>query len=184
MTTRNVALAAVIGVLVAAGSVVAAPVAKADIEFECTPGCWGAIAASLSNGQEELRTNYRTRQGAEDAAVLWCDVTGKTNDYQAFISGPGGLSLAESSDGKTLAGGKRCSKTRPTRQSWPVRDPARRSTSTAAAADRGYSGGCRAERALTAINPEPRRDFTLGDSRSLARRANRLVKTTPRAGVP
>jgi hypothetical protein len=104
MTTRNVALAAVIGVLVAAGSLVAAPVAKADVEFECTPGCWGAIAASLSNGQEELRTNYRTRQGAEDAAVLWCDVLGKTNDCQLVTSGLGCLSIAESSDGKALAG--------------------------------------------------------------------------------
>jgi hypothetical protein len=104
MTSRNVALAAVIGVLVAAGSVVAAPVAKADIEFECTPGCWGAIAASPSNGQEELRTNYRTRQGAEDAAVLWCDVLGKTNDCQLVTSGLGCLSIAQSSDGKTVAG--------------------------------------------------------------------------------
>jgi hypothetical protein len=104
MTSRNVALAALIGVLVAAGSVVAAPVAKADIEFECTPGCWGAIAASPSNGQEELRTNYRTRQGAEDAAVLWCDVLGKTNDCQLVTSGLGCLSIAESSDGKTVAG--------------------------------------------------------------------------------
>jgi hypothetical protein len=104
MTTRDVALAAVIGVLVAAGSVVAAPVAKADIEFECTPGCWGAIAASPSNGQEELRTNYRTRQGAEDAAVLWCDVLGKTNDCQLVTSGLGCLSIAESSDRKTVAG--------------------------------------------------------------------------------
>jgi hypothetical protein len=104
MTTRNVALAAVIGVLVAAGSLVAAPVAKADVEFECTPGCWGAIAASLSNGQEELRTNYRTRQGAEDAAVWWCDVLGKTDDCQLVTSGLGCLSIAESSDGKTVAG--------------------------------------------------------------------------------
>jgi len=40
----NVGLAAGIGVLVAAGSLVAAPVAKADIDFECKPGCWGAAA--------------------------------------------------------------------------------------------------------------------------------------------
>jgi len=48
MTTRTIALAAVIGVLVAAGSMVAAPVAKADIDFECKPGCWGAIASKPS----------------------------------------------------------------------------------------------------------------------------------------
>jgi len=104
MTTGNVALAAAIGVLVAAGSLVAAPVAKADIDFECKPGCWGAIAASPSNGQEELRLNYRTRQNAEDAAVLWCDVLGKTNDCQVVTSGLGCLSLASSSDGKAFAG--------------------------------------------------------------------------------
>jgi hypothetical protein len=43
---RNVALAAVVGVLVFAGSLVA----KADIDFYCRPGCWGAIAASPSSG--------------------------------------------------------------------------------------------------------------------------------------
>jgi hypothetical protein len=63
-----------------------------------------AIAASPSNGQEELRTNYRTRQGAEDAAVLWCDVLGKTDDCQLVTSGLSCLSIAESSDGKTVAG--------------------------------------------------------------------------------
>jgi Domain of unknown function (DUF4189) len=105
MTTRNVELAAVIGVLVAAGSLVAAPVAKADIDFECKPGCWGAAAASSSTGQEVLRLNYRTRQNAEDAAVLWCDVLGKTNDCQLVTSGLGCLSIASSGDGKTFAGG-------------------------------------------------------------------------------
>jgi hypothetical protein len=104
MTTRNVALAAAIGVLAAAGSLVAAPTGKADIDFECKPGCWGAIAASPSNGQEVIRLNYRTRQKAEDAAVLWCDVLGKTNDCQLVTSGLGCLSIAESSDGKTLTG--------------------------------------------------------------------------------
>ena len=97
-------LAAVIGVLVGAGSLVAAPVAKADINLECHPGCWGAIAASPSTGQEAIRLNYPTHQRAEDAAVLWCDVTGKTNDCQIVISGLGCLSIAESSDGKTVAG--------------------------------------------------------------------------------
>jgi hypothetical protein len=105
MTTRNVALAAVIGVIVAAGSLVAAPVAKADIDFECKPGCWGAAAASSSTGQEVMRLNYRTRQNAEDAAVLWCDVLGKTNDCQVLTSGLGCLSIAASSDGNTFAGG-------------------------------------------------------------------------------
>jgi Domain of unknown function (DUF4189) len=80
------------------------PVAKADIEFECKPGCWGAIAASLSNGQQELRINYHTRQDAEDAAVLWCDVLGETNDCEVITSGLGCLSIAESSDGIAFAG--------------------------------------------------------------------------------
>jgi len=105
MTTRNVALAAMIGVPVAAGSLVAAPVANADIDFECTPGCWGAAAASSSTGQEVMRLNYRTRQSAEDAAVLWCDVLGKTNDCEVLTSGNGCLSIAVSGDGKTFAGG-------------------------------------------------------------------------------
>src|SRR6202047_4070163 len=82
MTTRNVGLAAVIGVLVAAGSLVVAPVAQADIDFECKPGCWGAAAASPSAGQETMRLNYRTRQGAEDAAVLWGDGLDKARRTQ------------------------------------------------------------------------------------------------------
>jgi Domain of unknown function (DUF4189) len=93
------------GVVVAAGSLVAAPVAKADIDFECRPGCWGAAAASSSTGQEVMRLNYRTRQDAEDAAVLWCDVLGKTKDCQVLTSGLGCLSIAVSSDGKMFAGG-------------------------------------------------------------------------------
>jgi hypothetical protein len=104
VTTRNVGLAAVIGVVVTAGSLVAVPVSKADISLECHPGCWGAIAASLSTGQEAIRQNYSIKQKAEDAAVLWCDVTGKTNDCQVVVSGLGCLSIAESSDGKTFAG--------------------------------------------------------------------------------
>ena len=101
---RNVVLGAVIGCVVAAGSVGAAPAAKADIPLECHPGCWGAIAASLSTGQEVMRYDYPTQQRAEDDSVLWCDVDGKTNDCQVVISGLGCLSLAESGDGKTLAG--------------------------------------------------------------------------------
>jgi hypothetical protein len=100
---RNVALAAVIGFLVAAGSLVAAPAAKADIDFYCRPGCWGAIAASQSTGEEAIRLNYRTRNQAEDAAVLWCDVVGKTNDCQVLTSGLGCLSIADSSDGNAFA---------------------------------------------------------------------------------
>jgi hypothetical protein len=88
------------GLSVVAGS----PVAKADIDFECKPGCWGAIAASLSNGEQVIRMNYRSRQGAEDAAVLWCDVLGETNDCQVVTSGLGCLSIAESGDGKAFAG--------------------------------------------------------------------------------
>ena len=101
---RNVALPALIGVLVAAGSLTVAPVVRADIDFYCRPGCWGAAAASNSTGEEAMRFNYRTRHEAEDAAVLWCDVQGKTNDCQVLASGLGCLSIAESSDGKVLAG--------------------------------------------------------------------------------
>ena len=90
--------------LFAAGSMVAAPVAKADLDFECKPGCWGALAASPTTGQLEMITNATTQQRAEDKAVLWCDVLGKTNDCSVVTSGLGCLSLAESSDGKTLAG--------------------------------------------------------------------------------
>jgi Domain of unknown function (DUF4189) len=101
---RNVAPAVLIGVLVAAGSMVTAPIAKADIDFECKPGCWGAIAASLSSGEEVGRYDYPTLQKAEEAAVLWCDVDGKTNDCQVITSGLGCLSIAESGDGKSFAG--------------------------------------------------------------------------------
>jgi hypothetical protein len=89
----------------AAGSLVAAPTVNADIEFECRPGCWGAAAASPSTGQEVMRFNYRTRQDAEDAAVLWCDVLGKTNDCQVLTSGLGCLSIAVGADKKTFTGG-------------------------------------------------------------------------------
>src|ERR1700761_3053640 len=92
-------------VLVVTGSLVAAPVANADIDFECKPGCWGAAAASPSTGQEVMRLNYETRQDAEDAAELWCDVLGKTNDCQVLTSGLGCLSIAVSADGKAFTGG-------------------------------------------------------------------------------
>jgi len=83
---------------------VAAPAAKADVSIECHPGCWGAIATSQSTGEIALRQNYSTQSKAEDAAVMWCDILGKTNDCQVAISGLGCLSIAESSDGNTLAG--------------------------------------------------------------------------------
>ena len=105
MAPRTVAVAAAIGLFIAAGCIVTSPVANADIDFECTPGCWGAVAASPSTGQEVARLNYRTRQKAEDDAVLWCDVLGKTNDCEMVASGLGCLSLASSSDGKTFFGG-------------------------------------------------------------------------------
>ncbi len=46
--------------------------------------------------------SYRTRNQAGDAAVLWCDVVGKTNDCQVLTSGLGCLSIAESGDGKAF----------------------------------------------------------------------------------
>ena len=100
---RNVALAAVTGLLVAAGSLAAAPVARAD---HCNPfeGCWGAIAASPSNGETQLTTNARSQNDAENDAVLWCDVQGKVNDCQVVVSGVGCLSIAKSSDGTAYAG--------------------------------------------------------------------------------
>ncbi|GAB1815052.1 hypothetical protein [Mycobacterium sp. MUNTM1] len=49
------------------------------------------------------RLDYTTQQKAEDAAVLWCDVIGKTNDCRLVTSGLGCPSIAESSDGQTLA---------------------------------------------------------------------------------
>ena len=79
--------------------------ANADIDFECTPGCWGAVAASSSTGQEVSRLNYRTRQKAEDDAVLWCDVLGKTNDCQTGRVGPRLPVAGVGRDGKTFFGG-------------------------------------------------------------------------------
>ena len=52
-----------------------------------------------------MRLNYETRQEAEDAAVLWCDVLGKTNDCQVLTSGLGCLSIAVAADGTSFAGG-------------------------------------------------------------------------------
>ncbi|WP_197504932.1 DUF4189 domain-containing protein [Mycobacterium sp. E3305] len=103
MPSRTAGPAAVVSALVVAGWQMATPVARADVDFYCRPGCWGAIAASPSTGEESIRLNYRTRQQAEDAAVLWCDVMGKTNDCQALTSGLGCLSIAEAGDGNALA---------------------------------------------------------------------------------
>ena len=50
-------------------------------------------------------TQLSDSTNAEDAAVLWCDVLGRTNDCQVLTSGLGCLSIAVSSDGKTFAGG-------------------------------------------------------------------------------
>ncbi|MCV7178449.1 DUF4189 domain-containing protein [Mycolicibacterium sphagni] len=105
MKTAGCVIGWCIGVVAAAGSLASSPAAHADIDFECEPGCWGAAAASTSTGQEVMRLNYETRQGAEDAAELWCDVKGKTNDCQVLASGLGCLSIAVSPDGKTFAGG-------------------------------------------------------------------------------
>jgi Domain of unknown function (DUF4189) len=58
----------------------------------------------VSTGEESIRLNYRTRYEAEDAAVLWCDVKGKTNDCEVLASGLGCFSIAEGGDGKVLAG--------------------------------------------------------------------------------
>lgn len=91
-------------VLLVGGMTAVMPAATADVDFECKPGCWGAIAASLSTGQEVIRYNYETQHEAEDAAVLWCDVQGKTNDCQVVVSGLGCLSVADGADGKTIAG--------------------------------------------------------------------------------
>ena len=113
MTTRNVALAAVIGVLVAAGSLMAAPAANAS----CNPvgpaddtqihggGCWAALAVSLSTGQATIESGERSPHKAEDRAVLNCNVNGGTNDCQVVVSGTEGcISLGVSSDGGTYYG--------------------------------------------------------------------------------
>src|SRR5271165_1738153 len=67
MTTRTIALAAVIGVLVAAGSLVAAPVAKADIDFE--------LQARML-GRNRLKTFWTgiggwTDRQLADGTVIW-----------------------------------------------------------------------------------------------------------------
>lgn len=103
--TRAVRVLAGVALFAGALSAVESPTATADVDFECEPGCWGAAAASSSTGQEVMRLNYKTRQEAEDAAVLWCDVLGKTNDCQVLASGLGCLAIAVSGDGKTFAGG-------------------------------------------------------------------------------
>jgi hypothetical protein len=48
-------------------------------------------------------THLHNSTKAEDAIVLWCDVTGKANDCPVVTSGLGRLSIAAGSDGKLLA---------------------------------------------------------------------------------
>jgi hypothetical protein len=100
---RNVVLAAVIGVLVVAGSRWLRrwpePISISNITRDA-----GAQSRCALDRTRSHPTKNATQQKAEDAAVLWCDVTGKANDCQVVISGLGCLSLAESSDGKTLVG--------------------------------------------------------------------------------
>ncbi|PND56027.1 hypothetical protein CRM90_19315 [Mycobacterium sp. ENV421] len=52
-----------------------------------------------------MRLNYETRQDAEDAAELWCDVKGQTNDCVVLASGLGCLSIGVSPDTKSFTGG-------------------------------------------------------------------------------
>lgn len=100
---RNVVLAAVIGVLVVAGSRWLRrwpePISISNVTRDAGRNRGVALDRTRSDP-----TKNATQHKAEDAAVLWCDVTGNTNDCQVVISGLGCLSLAESSDGKTLAG--------------------------------------------------------------------------------
>ncbi|SBS71892.1 exported hypothetical protein [uncultured Mycobacterium sp.] len=105
MKITRIAAGVAAGIVAAGGSLVVSPAAQADFDFECKPGCWGAAAASTSTGQEVMRLNYETRQDAEDAAELWCDVKAQTNDCQVLASGLGCLSIAVSPDGKSFAGG-------------------------------------------------------------------------------
>jgi hypothetical protein len=67
---RNVALPAVIGFLVAAGSLVAAPVAKADIDFYRRPGCWGAIATSHRRRSDPAQLSDSTPGGGRGRLVV------------------------------------------------------------------------------------------------------------------
>jgi hypothetical protein len=82
---KFVALSAGAGALMTAGSLVNAPVAKAD----CNPfeGCYGAATASPTAGDAELVTNYGEQSHAEEHALLECNVMGKTNDCQLLVSG-------------------------------------------------------------------------------------------------
>jgi hypothetical protein len=54
--------------------------------------------------KRSLPTRRLNKKRKTDKAVLWCDVLGKTNDCYVVTSGLGCLALAESSDGRTLAG--------------------------------------------------------------------------------
>ena len=96
-TTRNVALAAVIGVSAAAGSLVAAPVATADCND--WSDCWGAVAVSPTPGAGvSIQVNRHDIGQAEFDAQMACNVEGKTNDCVVVRSGTGCFSVAQSAD--------------------------------------------------------------------------------------
>lgn len=101
MSARSVALAAVIGVLVAAGSLVAAPVAKADCNE--WSDCWGAVAASPSTAAVSIVINRHDIGQAEFDARMASNVQGKTNDCVVLHSGTGCFSIAQSADNNTMA---------------------------------------------------------------------------------
>jgi Domain of unknown function (DUF4189) len=114
MTINKVALLAGIGVLLVAGSLLAAPAANAS----CNPvgpaddyqinngggGCWAALAVSLSTGQATIMSGEKSQHIAEDEAISRCNVEGGSNDCQVVVSGEGCISLGVSSDGKTYSG--------------------------------------------------------------------------------
>jgi hypothetical protein len=114
MMTTNIALPTGIGVLLVAGSLLAAPAANAD----CNPvgpldeqqaengtgGCYAALAVSLSTGQQVIMSGEKSQHKAENEALSRCNVEGGSNDCQVVVSGDGCISLGISSDGKTYYG--------------------------------------------------------------------------------
>jgi hypothetical protein len=114
ITINNIALPAGIGVLLVAGSLMAAPAAKAS----CNPvgpaddyqinngggGCWAALTVSLSTGQATIMSGEKSQHRAEDEAISNCNAEGGTNDCEVVVSGEGCISLGVSSDGNTYYG--------------------------------------------------------------------------------
>jgi len=90
--------------LVGSGWLMVPSAANADLSFSCEPGCWGAIAASPSTGEAEGITNASSETRAQNQAILWCDINGKTNDCRVYASGLYCLALAERRDGKSYSG--------------------------------------------------------------------------------